>query len=323
MKIRRLVLLFLLIVLMFAMVLACTRPVNRSAKSLQPVEECRVVLHAVGEACVPFDPQRIIVLGGGNTLGNLLAIGIKPIAASSGWNAIEPFPKHLQSQLEGVEYIGSTTQPSLEKILLHQPDLILANRHMEVFYDKLSQVAATVVIDSDEPWKQQLLTLSEILDKEDVASRLMNNYQQRIDELRQTLGDERTELVVSVATMTADFGIWAYGSKYPVSTVLDDIGVQRPLSQVGDFDYTGLISLEKLDIIDGDLLFFVNRRSEDDNNSISKVQESSLWKQLKVVQNDRAYLVSLDHWYLDHSILGINAVLDDLFKYLINDHKLR
>ncbi|MGD1927591.1 MAG: ABC transporter substrate-binding protein [Leptolyngbyaceae cyanobacterium] len=318
-KFRHLIPLFLLSVLMFVVVLACTGQVDRSMTNAQLEEaECRAVQNAVGETCIPLVPQRVIVLGGGNALGNLLAIGISPIAASSGWNAVEPFPEHLQNQLEGVEYVGSTTQPSLERILLLKPDLILAGSHMETFYQRLSQIAPTVIMHNDVLWKQQLITLSKMLSKEDIADQLINNYQQRVDELKQTLGESRTDLFISVVTMTADFGIWAYGSKYPTSIVLDDIGVQRPPSQIGDFDYTEVISLEKLDTIDGDVLFFVNRRNEDDKNSIFEMQKSPLWQQLEVVKNNQVYPVDLDHWYIDHSILGVNAVLDDLFKYLVN-----
>lgn len=310
--------LFVIGFLTVILVSACARTVNRNAQSPEITTDCRVVQHIMGETCIPIDPQRIVVLSGDTMEGNLLAMGIKPIAASSGWSAVEPFPEHLQSQLEGVEYVGSTTQPSLEKILLLQPDLILANHHMEPFYGQLSQIAPTFFIDHNETWKQRLLTLSKILDKEDVANRLMDDYQQRISELQQALGDDRTNLVVSVATMTEARGVWAYSSKYSTGIVLDDVGVRRPSSQIGDFNYTKVISLEKLDAIDGDVLFFVNRRNEDDNKAIAEMQKSPLWQQLKVVQNDRVYPVSLDHWYIDHSILGINTVLDDLFKYLVS-----
>ncbi|MEM0981351.1 MAG: iron-siderophore ABC transporter substrate-binding protein [Cyanobacteria bacterium P01_H01_bin.58] len=316
---RRLASLFITGLLTVALISACARAADRNAQSLETSKNCRVVQHIVGETCIPLDPKRIIVLGGDDTLGNLLALGMKPVAASSGWDAVESFPKHLQNQLEGVEYVGSTTQPSLEKILLLQPDLILSNHHMEAFNDQLSQIAPTVVVDSDhDPWKQQLLTLSKILDKEDIANRLIDNYQQRIDELKQALGDDRTNLVVSVATATQRFGIWAYGSKGPVGNVLDDVGVQRPPSQVGDFDYTERISLESLDAIDGDVLLLVSWRNESDNNAISEMQKSPLWQQLEVVRNDQVYTVSMDHWDTDHSIFGINALLDDLFEYLAN-----
>ena len=51
--------------------------------------------------------------------------------------------------------------------------------------------------------------------------------------------------------------------------------------------------------------------------AIARLAENPLWKQLKVVQSDRVYLVSMDRWYLDNSILGINKVIDDLERYLI------
>ena len=123
---RRIAGLFIVGFLAVILVSTCTRSVDHSARSPEITADCRVIQHTMGESCIPLDPQRIIVLSGDTMLGNLLAMDIKPIAASSGWEADAPFPEHLQNQLEGVEYVGSTTQPSLEKILSLQPDLILA-----------------------------------------------------------------------------------------------------------------------------------------------------------------------------------------------------
>ena len=100
--------------------------------------------------------------------------------------------------------------------------------------------------------------------------------------------------------------------------MLKDIGVQRPSSQIGDFIYTKKLSPETLSEIDGDVLFFVTWKKQGDKEAFEKLQKNPLWNKLKVVQNNRVYLVDSDPWYRDHSILGVNAVIDDLFKYLVN-----
>lgn len=168
------------------------------------------------------------------------------------------------------------------------------------------------------PWNQNLTELAKILDKEDTANRLMDDYWQRINKLKKTLGDKRTQIRVSAATVQKDNGIYSYGSKHPSGIVLKDIGVQRPSSQIGDFIYTDNLSPETLSEIDGDVLLFVTWNKQGDKETFERLQENPLWNKLKVVQNNRVYLVDSDHWYTDHSILGVNALIDDLFKHLVN-----
>ena len=311
--------LFIIGFLTAVLVSACAKNLDNNVTIERLSDNCRVVQHTMGESCVPVDPQRIIALDM-EALGNLLAMDIKPIAASSGWDTEEPFPKHIQDKLDiignDIEYVGSTTQPNLEKMLSLKPDLILSNSHMENFYQQLSQIAPTLVMQHPNLWKEKLLDLAQKLNKEDVAQELMTNYVQRIEELQETLLDKRSELTVSVITMTQGGGVRTYASQHAISAVLSDLGVQRPPSQI--LNRTGQISVEKLDSVDGDVLFFVTRHKEEDNNAISRLQENPLWKKLQVVQSDQVYLVDLDHWYLDNSILGIDAVIDDLFKYLVN-----
>lgn len=48
---------------------------------------------------------------------------------------------------------------------------------------------------------------------------------------------------------------------------------------------------------------------------LSTIESSPLWAQLEAVQNDRVYKVDTSIWN-EGSIIGANAVLDDLERYL-------
>ena len=69
--------------------------------------------------------------------------------------------------------------------------------------------------------------------------------------------------------------------------------------------------------IDGDVLFFVSFGRKEDKETLTKLRNNPLWQQLKVVQNKQVYFVD-GYWHDAGSILAINAILDDLFKYLVN-----
>jgi iron complex transport system substrate-binding protein len=143
----------------------------------------------------------------------------------------------------------------------------------------------------------------------------MNEYWQRIKKLKQALGDRRHNLKVSVASTNSQYGIWAYGEKHFSGTVLNDLGLQRPRSQTGDFFYVENLSEEIILDIDGVVLFFLTWSDEDDRKALAKLKQRPLWRQLNVVQRDRVYFVG-QHWH-SSDIFAIHAMLDDLFKYLV------
>jgi iron complex transport system substrate-binding protein len=158
--------------------------------------------------------------------------------------------------------------------------------------------------------------LASVLGKEQEGQQLLDQYWQRVEKLKQALGDRRHTLNVSVANANATYGISIQGEKNFSGEVLRDIGLQRPPTQRGDFFYLDDVSEEKLPLIDGDILFFMTWDTEEDLEALEELKQEPLWKQLNVVQNNQVYFVGI-HWG-NPDIFAINAVLDDLFKYLVN-----
>ncbi|MBW4686494.1 MAG: iron-siderophore ABC transporter substrate-binding protein [Komarekiella atlantica HA4396-MV6] len=324
-SLHRLINLLLLGVLTFTLTSACSRNINYSVTSPKQLkEDCRVVQHLMGKTCIPRNPQRVVTMWMG-TFCSTLALGIKPIATI--WIPGEPFPEHLGDKANEAEYIGTLAEPNLEKILLLKPDLILGNTRLKNIYQQLSNIAPTVVLNLPAPplpWQNNLEDTAKLLNKEQESKQLINKYWQRIEKLQQELGvgvaspkeNRRLQMQVSVATVDQTYGIYTYGKKHPTSAVLNDIGLQRPPSQRGDFFTKDNISQENLFDIDGDVLFLSTRGGKASRETLEKLQKDPLWRKLKVVQQNRVYLVDSDHWYA-FDVLAMNAVLDDLFKYLV------
>jgi iron complex transport system substrate-binding protein len=315
---RRFICFLIIGLLSVTAIAACNRVNNTPVTQQQSGENCRVVQHTMGETCIPRHPQRIVTLGT-NTFANSLALGIKPIA-SVYVEIANPLPNYLQDRADGIEFVGGHEAPSLEKILQLKPDLILAHSYYsEAIYQQLSHIAPTVVLNIPFPppsWKQQLEELAQVLDKQEVSQRLMNDYWQRIEKLKKALGKHRHSITVSVASTGSQYGIWAYGEKHFSGTILKDMGMQRPPSQTEDLFYVENLSEETISEIDGDVLFFLTWGNEDDRKTLEKLKQRPLWQQLNVVQRDRVYFVG-EHWH-NPDIFAINAILDDLFKYLVN-----
>ncbi|MDZ8110155.1 MAG: iron-siderophore ABC transporter substrate-binding protein [Nostoc sp. DedQUE12a] len=315
-SLRHLINLLLLGVLAFTLTSACSSNINYSVTSLkQPQQECQVVQHVMGRTCIPRHPQRVVTLWMG-TFCSTLALGIKPIATA--WYAGESFPEHLQGKADGVKNIGF--QPNLEKILLLKPDVIVSTTRFQNIYKQLSDIAPTVVLNNPSPpppWQKHLEDTAKLFDKEQESKQLISKYWQRIEKLKQALSVSAEPMQVSVATIDKTFGIYTYGMKHPIGAVLNDIGLQRPSAQNGDFFTKGNISQENLSDIDGDVLFLSYRGGKAARETLEKLQKQPLWQKLKVVQKNQVYFVDSSHWYA-FDVLAMNAIVDDLFKYLVN-----
>lgn len=320
--------LFCLGALLFWLASACSQETVRNQTSLkQSSDECRTVEHILGKTCIPIHPQRVVTLWT-NIFADTLALGIEPIATAY---LGDSFDEYLQDYLQDkgitskIEIVGDIRSPSLEKILQLNPDLILTNSWAEKnynSYNKLSRIAPTVVLDFPEPlerdWKKMLKDLAVVLGKTEEFNQLMDQYNQRVENLKQALGDRRHELQISVANASPQFGIWVYGEKHPVGRVLNDVGLQRPPSQRGDFYYIDNISEEVLSMIDGDVLFMLTSRKQDSQEMLARLRKKPLWQQLKAFQSNKIYFVNEGHWH-SWDYLSINAVIDDLFKYLVKE----
>jgi len=317
--------LFLCGILLMAGVSTYYQRDNLSATRLnQPVENCRTIQHVLGQACIPTHPERIVTLWS-DILGNTLALEVKPVGAShySIEHENSHFPIYLGDKTKDVEYVGSLTQPNLEKILLLKPDLILTNSVVQKnigFYKELSYIAPTVVLDFPPPsqrsWNKLLQELAFVLDKTEVANNLVNKYRERVDNLKQALGNQSQQLHISVATVSANYGIYAYGENHPVGKVLSDIGFNRPPLLQGDFYYINL-SEERLTDIDADVIFLLVSSHKRSTELLEQLQQKPIWRHLKAVKQNRVYPVDFLTWH-GIDILSINSVLDDLFKYLVN-----
>ncbi|MBI1241614.1 iron-siderophore ABC transporter substrate-binding protein [Umezakia ovalisporum] len=282
-----------------------TRNFHLNSVDIDPV---RVVRHAMGQTKVPFHPQRIVVLGG---LDNILALGIKPIAATT--LSDNNFVQYLDDLTDGIEKIGMNGQPNLEKILYLKPDLILGLDWDANLYEELSLIAPTVLAQGDIDWKRWLTKFGEALGKTEKAEKLLQDYDQRIKNLRQQLGDNLPQTQVSLVNFWKSYAR-IYMNRSFGGLILQEIGLPRPIYQNQNKTQEN-ISLELIPKIEGDAVFLILG-----GHNESKLQQfinHPLWLRLPAVQENRVYPVTSDIWIASWGIIGANGVVDDIFKYLV------
>ncbi|ASC71759.1 putative siderophore-binding lipoprotein YfiY [Halomicronema hongdechloris C2206] len=316
---------------MLALVVACG---GRSPDSATPPDRpdettssCHVVSHAKGETCVPSDPQRVVALG---NLEYVLALGVQPIGSDD----VTSPKAYLKDEVEGITNVGGGNAPSLEKILSLKPDLILGGEYLDLNYRAMSQIAPTVLVpfDYSGEWKRFFREVAIALDRRDQAEQVMAEYDARIEEFQRAMGgaERLSQLDVSIVRVYPD-RVNLYLKDSFCGTIVADAGLSRPPSQ----DLTAAeanaltgnpiqysISRERLLDADGDVIFLWTYGGNDQlirqaHSQKARLQTDPLWSQLQAVQQGRVYEVP-SYWIGDGP-LAANAVLDDLFKYLVED----
>ncbi|TCJ13059.1 iron-siderophore ABC transporter substrate-binding protein [Rubrobacter taiwanensis] len=275
--------------------------------------EARTVQHAMGETEVPERPERVVVLDTGE-LDSAITLGVTPVGAVEAVEGLG-YPSYLDEHTQGVENVGTIEEPNLERIAALEPDLILSSklRH-EAIYDELSQIAPTVFTETTGvTWKENFEVHAEALGREEEAERVVSEYEARMREFREALGEDPPEVSV-VRFLPGDTRI--YQKESFIGTVLEDAGLPRPEAQdVEDFAMLN-VSREAIPEMGGDVIFYTVYGPEDET-TLDEITSDPLWRQLEAVREGRAYRVSDDLWMLGIGYTAANGVIDDLERYIL------
>lgn len=319
---RRFLCLLSLVTLLICLISACDQnsPVSSLADSPAQMSDCRIIEHAMGETCVSLNPQRVITLDP-FAVENTLALGIKPIgsAMSSDWLEDRDY---LRDRLLDVEMVGDFYQPNLEKIVSLKPDLILGTTEDEANYSKLAQIAPTVLFDFEgsAQWQEIFMHNANSLGEIGNLNQLMADYRDRLNDFKTRMGSNYLDqLTVSVVRIT-ESGVAPYLSNSFCSKILEDAGLNLIPNPGRNDDW--LISKERISELDADVMFiwsygYQPELAQEEQAVLALIKTDPLWQSLESLQQGNAYAVP--SYWIGSGILSANAVIDDLFKYLVDD----
>jgi len=248
--------------------------------------------HFAGTTEIPANPRRIVTLQDQNALLPLLELGISPIASAGEANEDGPggsFRRVARYDTSEVEYVGDFLEPDLEAVAAQEPDLIVGVEDQEGIYDRLSEIAPTVLI--------QIFgrTLTEVLDdfarlvgRQDRHAELEAGYRQAIDDLVAGLPAAPEEIVLSHIEFLGE-GTFYAPSGQAVGTVLEDVGFARPEPQPTDTSEpdSGELSFESITAHDADVMItadYSGELEEGGDQTLQDARQQPLFRELGVVQ---------------------------------------
>ncbi|NJN38382.1 MAG: ABC transporter substrate-binding protein [Acaryochloridaceae cyanobacterium CSU_3_4] len=172
----------------------------------------------------------------------------------------------------------------------------------------------------DADWQKYTAYLAAALGKPEKAQQILEGYDRRITELKTALSDRYSDKTISVAHVSDKYGTEVYTVNSFLGSILSDLELQRPQSQSinkPDGTVKAIFGREVKNsstvIIFILLLYFWRSRAK----MLDSLLNKPLWKKLKAVQNGQVYPVDGFTWGVANP-LSANAVIDDLYKYLVN-----
>jgi iron complex transport system substrate-binding protein len=238
--------------------------------------------HKFGSTTIEKQPERVVTVGW-NDQDPVLALGVVPVSTREWFTEYPSYP-WVKDALAGKQLTTFSAEMNFEAIIKQQPDLILAIYEAinKETYDKLSQIAPTVIqsadyADEQTPWDVQTLTTGKALGKSSEAQALVAKVNAKIDEAK------AANPQFAGKTLVVDFGPekgqhWLIPAKDPRRALFDALGFA---AQAESED----VSEERLDLLDRDVLF-VNGATKKD------MLASPAFSRLKVATEDRALYTS-------------------------------
>ncbi|TNJ63995.1 iron-siderophore ABC transporter substrate-binding protein [Paenibacillus hemerocallicola] len=302
-------------------------PGKQTSGTLDSTE--KIITHAMGTVTLKKAPERVVYLFQGMVdIG--VAIGAKSVGAVES-SEERPWFHYLRAQMSGVKSVGALTQPNLEVITSLKPDLIIGAKsraEQEKIYPQLSAIAPTIMMNDVFDWKTNVMLAGEALYKEAEAAAVMKEWDTKVQEFKQKMGNRLSNTEASIIRFEKDGSSRFFVTGF-AGTIFQELGLVRPkVQQVPGKTVVSLTSKEHMSQLDGDIIFDITQLNQDNapatGNTQTEWTSHPLWKSLKGVQNEKYFKVNVVTWNLGGGPIAAKALLDDLFFYFdINKNSSR
>lgn len=290
---------------------------NTAQEPKEKEEQSYTIEHAMGETTLEKTPEKVVILTNEGTEA-LLALDVTPVGAVQSWTG-DPWYDHIAEDMKDVKVVGVESQVNVEAIAALQPDLIIGNKmRQEDIYEQLKAIAPTVFAeDLRGNWKNNFELYAKAVNKEEKGKEVLAEYDQRIEDLKEKLGDKLDTKVSMVRFMAGDVRIYHKDSFSGV--ILEQIGLARPESQdKEDFAEKG-VTKERIPAMDGDILFYFTYDEGDGKATEVEKEwiEDPLFQNLEAAKNGEVHKVDDAIWNTAGGVLAANLMLDDLEKHML------
>ncbi|HIY58903.1 MAG TPA: ABC transporter substrate-binding protein [Candidatus Tetragenococcus pullicola] len=260
------------------------------------------------EVTIPANPKRII---GSYLEDYLVALDEIPVAQwTVGKGSVQ---KYLQEDLKDIPTINYDLP--YEDVLSFEPDLLLIESDSAVEggkYAEYEKIAPTYVVKNgtDISWQERLEDIAKVLHKEDQAKQVEADYQQLIEETKESEEEKIAGKSAAVIWVTNNSAFMVAGNRSSGKLIYDELGFEMPeltkqISEDATADFSQ-VSLESLSQLDADYLILVN------SDEKAEMFSDPLWENIPAVKNDQVFEYGPDKSWLYNGPIAYTKMLEDI-----------
>ncbi|WP_342477032.1 helix-turn-helix domain-containing protein [Paenibacillus sp. FSL H7-0350] len=242
---------------------------------------------------IPERPKRVVYHG--ETLGDVLALGVKPVGGGEAFARGSVY-SHRVKRLANV---GFPLDPQLTRSV--RPDLIILASPDEQVYRGVSGIAPSLTFDSFAPLEQRLRTLGEWLGKQREAEVWLQAYHAKNAAMWQRLYAGGLRAGETASALFYDHGNHLYAMGMTgLSTALYAPGGLQPAAAIKDILDKDLgfreVDPAMLHSYAGDRVFMLIPEREDSREAMQELLQTELWSSLPAVEQGHAYMLDGAKW---------------------------
>lgn len=273
------------------------------------------VEHFGGTTEVPRGVERIAVLDGYPDMHSLFALGFQPaIAPTEGQEGI-PL---VSERLDEVEVSIARSEPNYEALAAEAPDLIFHAEYGEEYYERLSEIAPTILLHRyEQNVDEHLRTVARAIGRSEEADRVIREYEERISEVGESVRDSGLSSIPFAVIMEFAFeGTFrVLGGRLYCGRTLEAVGAEGHINPDGepdglDGEFGVNVSTELIPEVLEEAEFIVVGTYEMFEGA-ERLRAGELWNRLPAVESGAVFESPADVWYQDTALTRL-ARLEDI-----------
>ncbi|OCG64551.1 MULTISPECIES: siderophore ABC transporter substrate-binding protein [unclassified Gilliamella] len=271
------------------------------------------VEHAQGKTDVPENPKKVVVFN----IATLDIIDALNIPVSAVPQSDVHLPDFLSKYSDkAYTNVGTLFEPNYEVLSSIQPDVIIAGGRATDAYKKLNDIAPTLSLDIDPKdflgsLTQRTEQLGTIFNKQNEAKKLINDFNQKIEQLKPKTSAAGSALVI----MVNGGKMSAYGPKSRFGFVFDLLGFQPATTFQEAGRHGNAVTSEFILSVNPQWLFVLDRDSAIGNKEAQSAQQvlnNDLIQKTAAWQNKQIIYLDSTSMYIAGGIQTYSRLIDQI-----------
>ena len=266
---------------------------EETASKTEVKNETQTISYLGVDYTVPGEVKNIVTASL-ESMEDAAILGIKPVGALQVAGAL---PAYLAEELEGAALIGDKREPNAEAILTLDPDVIVGtSKWGDDVMEKLNKIQTTIPYSHiSTNWKENLLVLAQLGDKEEDAKKIIADYEAKVAESQVKSAEQlKDKNILIIRVRGGLMNIYPAGV-YLNPVLYEDLGAPVP-DVVTAAEAQAELSLETLAEVNPNAIFLQFETSEnaDTPKALEELQANPIFQSLKATQNDQVFVNAID-----------------------------